>query len=647
MKVLLPKEIVKQKLDREKLTNYNALIKEEVTKLYNEGSGEFIVQDGEPYANGELHLGHLLNKTLKDFVVKYYLSIGTKVRIAFGWDCHGLPIETKAKQLEGDLLTNSRFIADKYCEIQNNTLELFGIYPTEGKFKTMDKDFIEREISLFNELQELDYIIKKDKPTWYSPTLKTVLANSEIEYKEFSDSSLFFTFNTVNDFKLLIWTTTEWTVKGNQAVCLNKEIEYVNSIEGICSKKFAIENNLSYLPIDISTLTSYFNHNNEVCPILFDDYVSDSKTGIVHICGGQGDDDFRVLIENNIVPKNVCDKEDLLEHIATYKVNEEYVFKREEYKHDYPIDWRNGDKVYKVLTEQTYLDFDLGKIKSVLKQIKLSSKDRNRLSTTIFSRKDWCISRQRQWGVKIPNSNNILDVWFDSGSTFLMYDKPVDLYIEGSDQHRGWFQSSILLAAMIERVPTKRIVTHGFILDDTRNKLSKSQGNGSSLELLYDTYNPDVLRLWVLLSDFKNDIVFSYVSVKNAGKQYFKIRNFMRYLINNLHINNYDVTTVNSDLLNKVDTLKTSINTYVDNMEFNKVVRSFIDFIHWYSSTLTEEIKNTFYESDISSSFRIKYETEFYFLSKELTKILFPILPFLSMELKQTYETLGEIITSL
>ena len=637
--ILLPKEDIPQKLNKDILKKLNINIKAKVNALYEEGVEEYIIQDGEPYANGELHLGHFLNKVLKDFAVKYYLIMGKKVKISFGWDCHGLPIENKAKYLDGDLLQNARDVANKYCEIQNNTLELFGLYPTEGKFKTMDFDFIERELILLSNLNNDGKIVKKHKPTWYSPTLKSVLANSEIEYKTFDDESIYFTFKINDDLKLLVWTTTEWTISGNQAVCLNKNISYVKTNNGlICSKKFAEENNLNYTLFDIQDINHYYNHSNELCPIIFDEYVTDEQTGIVHLCGGHGDDDFRILQNNNILPKNVCDKENLLQHTQSFKVEDCFVYNRKKYSHNYPIDWRNGDKVFKILTEQTYLDFNLDKIKSCLKEIKLSSKDRNRLSTTIFSRKDWCISRQRVWGVKIPNSDDILDVWFDSGSTFLMYDKPADLYIEGSDQHRGWFQSSIILAAMIDRLPTKKIITHGFVVDHTLNKLSKSKGNGSNLEDLYNLYNPDVLRLWVLLSDFKNDIVFSEDSVKSAGKQYFRIRNFMRYLFNNLYIYNYDESIVDIELKNKVNNLKVSIDKLVEDFELNKAVRSFIDFIRWYSSTLTEDIKNNFYEADINSDLRIKQETEFYYTLLSLNKLLFPILPFLSIEIDKACE---------
>ena len=636
--VLLPKNIISQKLNREMLNYYNCLIVNYQNDLYDNNEGkEYIIQDGPPYANGYLHIGHLLNKTLKDVLVKYKLTKGFKTRISFSWDCHGLPIENKAKGMEGNLEDNAKDIALFYSNKQKEILYDFGIYPTEDNFLTMEEDYKEREISLYNELKQNGYIYKKNKPTWYSPTLNTVLANSEIEYKKVNDESVYFKLK-LNDCWLLVWTTTEWTIPGNQAICINKDINYVLTNNNlICSESFAKDNNFEYISFDLSKCSEYLNHNNENCPILFDDYVSDDKTGIVHLCGGHGDDDFRILVENNIEPKNVCEKELLLNHIDSYKLSEEFLYKREEYFHDYPIDWRESNKVYKVLTEQTYLDFDLNKIKNCLKEIKLSSKDRTRLSSTIFSRKDWCISRQRKWGVKIPDSDDILDVWFDSGSMFTYYETPADIYIEGSDQHRGWFQSSIILASMIDEVPTKRIFSHGFVLDETGEKFSKSKIKGNFLEELYEIYNPDVLRLWVILSDYKNDVIFSENSLQNSSKQYFKIRNMLRYLLNNLHRNVHSFDNINDIIFHSINKLKIDIDNNIEtSLDYSKSMRQIIDWLSKYSSSLTEDIKNKFYTSNIDDEFRINLENEFKYILTEMVDIIYPFLSFLSIELKET-----------
>lgn len=634
--VLLPQNKITQKLDRNLLSSFCDDIKYKVEKLYSENEKEYILQDGCPYANGDLHLGHLLNKTLKDFYIKYMLMNGYKVSVRFGWDCHGLPIENKAKDMDGEFLDNCKSIALKYKEIQKKSLSLFGIFSTEEDYLTLSDDFVERELSIFNELKNNGFIFKKNKPTWYSPYLNTVLANSEIEYKDITDESLYFTFVVDKDTYFLVWTTTEWTVAGNQAVCLNPNIIYCKTKEGfVCSEKFAKENGLEYTILDINKLAHYYNHKSEKCPVLFDEFVSDTETGIVHLSGGHGDDDYNVLMKHNVEPKNAVDLNDLLKHMQEFKIPNEYVYKRTPFIHSYPIDWRLKEKVVKVLTEQTYLDFDWHKIKSVTKQVKLSSKDRTRLESMLFSRKDWCLSRQRKWGVGIPGSNDILDVWFDSGTVFSMYDKPADLYIEGTDQYRGWFQSSIIIASMINKIPTKRILSHGFVVDELGEKLSKSDGNFQYLNELYDLYNPDVMRLWVFLSDYRNEIVFSEDSVKSAGKQYFRLRNFMRYLVNNLHRETHSHESVSINLKNKLEQLKESVKKDVDAFDLNKAIRNIVNFTNDYSSYLTENKKNEFYESEMDSDIRINLENEFHFLSLELSKILFPFLPFLSTELEK------------
>jgi len=644
--VLLPKTNMEQKLNRELLPSFCLDIHSCVNELHNNNSEIFLLQDGPPYANGDLHIGHFLNKTLKDFYIKFLLTNGYKVNVRFGWDCHGLPIENKAKQNEGDLFENCKKIALSYRDKQKQTLSLFGIFPTQDDYLTLTDDFVERELNIFNHLKANGFIFKKNKPTWYSPKLKTVLANSEIEYKDITEESLYFKLKADNDVSFLVWTTTEWTVSGNQAICLNPTIQYCITYSNptdqnkaqlrmFCSEKFAIQNEIKYFLVDYNKYTHYTNHKGEQCPVLFDEFVTDSETGIVHLSGGHGDEDYNVLVKNGVEPKNVVeDVAMLLEHIDSFKVDEQYVYKRVPLTHSYPIDWRLKEKVYKVLTEQTYLDFDWTKIKQTVKQIKLSKKDRTRLESMLFSRKDWCLSRQRKWGVTIPDSNDILDVWFDSGTVFSMNEGPADLYIEGIDQHRGWFQTSIIIAAMVDTLPTKRILTHGFVVNELGEKFAKSMENYSPLEQMYQAYNPDVMRLWVLLSDYKSDVVFSEESMNSAGKQYFRIRNFVRYLVNNLHREQHDVLNVREDLQKQLKDVKEVIQKDVDAFELNKAIRNFVNFTNSYSSYLTEDIKNKFYESDINDDFRIALENEFYFLASELQKMLFSFLPFLSMEIK-------------
>lgn len=637
--ILLPKNSVEQKLNREQLPEYCKDIKKRVEELYESGTTKFILQDGPAFLNNFFHIGHFLNKTLKDFYIKYYLINGYKVEVRFGGDCHGLPIENKAKQMEGELLENCKNIALHFQKEQKKALEMFGIFFTEQNYLTMDDDFKERELKIFNKLNDGGFIYKKKKPTWYSPTLGTVLANSEIEYKDLEEEAVYFKLPGNRDTYFLVWTTTEWTLAANQAICMSPSISYCRTEDNIiCSEKFAMLNGLKYQPIDVTNYRGYYNHNKQNCSIIFDDYVTDTETGIVHLCGGHGDEDCSLLLKHGITPRNaVEDIKDLENHIATYKAPEELVYRRVKIKHSYPVDWREKNKVFKVLTEQTYLDFDWAKIKAVSKQIKLSGKDRTRLEGMLFSRKDWCLSRQRKWGVQIPDSNDILDVWFDSGTVFSMYDEPADLYLEGVDQHRGWFQSSIIIAAMVDRLPTKRILTHGFVTNEFGEKYAKSMENYTPLEQMYNEYNPDVMRLWVLFSDYKSDVVLSDDAMKSAGKQYFKLRNFMRYLVNNLHRDKHS-SDVRFELKESVRKLKESIAKYAEEFELNKAVRTLVNFTNEYSSYLSEDKKNAFYESDINGEFRIELENEFHYVATELVDVLFPFMPFLYVEIKTQLE---------
>lgn len=637
--VYLPKEDVPQKLNRDLLDSRNESIRNKVEQLYEAGSKPFIVQDGPAYLNGDLHAGHHLNKTLKDILCKQLLLDGYKVDMRLGGDCHGLPIENRVKKEGGysndeEFLRRCKEVAERFMKQHREMLYKFGIHFTTKEYLTMDDAFIKREQDIFQKLVKDGVVLKKEKPTWYSPTLKTTLANSEVVYGDVTDESVYFFFHLKEGLRLLVWTTTEWTIAGNQAVCMNPNVEYCKANGDIvCSKRYADEQRWMHEPFDVSTLTVYTDHYGNERPVLMDDFVQDDHTGIVHLCGGHGDEDFEVLIKHGIEPKNAASVDDMLYHMENYRMKEEFLHRKEDVTHSVTLDWRNGDRVIKVLTEQTYLDFDLNKIKQVLKQIKMTGRDRKRLEGMVFSRKDWCLSRQRKWGVPI-DENNILDVWFDSGTVFAMNDGPADIYIEGHDQHRGWFQSSTIIAAMMGRVPTKRIVSHGFVIDEYSRKLAKSLGNARSLEELYQEFGPDVLRLWVVLSDYTDNVTFSEDSMKSAAKQYFKARNRVRYFVNNLYRSKHSHDDVDPELKRKIQELKDTIShEVVINMSPSKAFRAIDKFLGDYSSGLTEPRKDDFYESELDVPERIALENEFHFLAQEVGKMLFPFTPFLSVEI--------------
>lgn len=291
---------VPQKLDRSTLPKWNAAIKDRVQELHSSNTGKpFILQWGPPYASSPaLHAGHLLNGTLKDILIKQHLNEGRKVEVRFGWDCHGLPIENKVKDRVGSddkelLKRECREFATKSYEGQRGDFHLFGIYSTAPDYLTMDEDYVQREKDIFNALKEAGLIVKKNKPTWYSPSLGTTLANSEIEYGDATDESVYFRVRLVWDSTgssypqppgtdLLVWTTTEWTIAGNQAVCLNSNIDYVyvGPKNFVCSRKLALENGWSFGLFDFkdpicSGFKTYLSPSGEECPILWDDFVTE------------------------------------------------------------------------------------------------------------------------------------------------------------------------------------------------------------------------------------------------------------------------------------------------------------------------------------------------------------------------------------
>lgn len=624
MQINLPKDTIPQQLDRTKLGEYNDWTRRYFSALNTLNDEPYILQDGPPYANNDFHLGHLLNKTLKDVQVKHQILNGKKVKFQFGFDCHGLPIELRAN---GDL-NECVNIVDKYSKSQTQTANKFGIFGYGDPYFTMDNHFKTNVWYCFDVLRKTGGIYKDKKIVWYCPKLGTVLANSQLVYKDVKCDVIY----PILD-KFIVYTTTEWTLAANQALCLNPNIVYVETLEGlICSRKFATENDIKYFTVLDVLPTSYIGVDGSTKPILFDDFVTEQTgTGIVHLCGGHGQIDFDVLRKNNIAPQLVADDlSELNAHIDSYKF-EGSVFKREEITHSYPFEERTEFPVFQVLSNQYFVRIDREKVISQVKSIKMSNKNRDKLSSYILERPEWCVSRQRKWGIPIPNSDDVLDVWFDSGCVFLLNNEPADLYIEGSDQYRGWFQSSVILSSLGGRQCTKQIFSHGFIIDEFKEKLSKSKGNFVALDELYDKYNPDVLRLWICLSDFKNDVVFSESSIHNATRQYFKIRNWLRYLKNNIYsVENNSVCDVQFDSLNKL------VAELYSAFEYRKAFDVIFNYLQKYSSSLSEDVKNQFYESDLKSEFRLKMEREFQLVLDNTLTLLYPILPFLVSELLTT-----------
>lgn len=650
-------------------------------RLSQNNPGEiFVLHDGPPYANGSLHIGHALNKILKDIINRYQLLQGRKVRYVPGWDCHGLPIELKVLQQMKpaerqnltplDLRHKARDFALKTVDEQRQSFKRYGIWGDwEHPYLTLKPEYEAAQIGVFGEMVLKGYIYRGLKPVHWSPSSKTALAEAELEYPEDSEGrpahtsrSLYAAFQMTNlgsavrsllspflpDLGVAIWTTTPWTIPANLAVSVNPELTYaVVEVEAdslpISTKYLIVAADLvERLSTTLSTnLTvkatvpgkdlehSTYRHplfDRESPIVIGGDYVTtDSGTGLVHTAPGHGDEDYKVGQRYGLALLSPVDADgnftqeagqfaglnvlgDGNQAVIDALSQARSLLKEEPYVHKYPYDWRTKKPTIYRATEQWFAsvegfrDAAVGAIASVTW---IPAQGENRITPMVADRSDWCISRQRSWGVPIPvfydletnepllneetiayvqaiiaekgsdvwwemsveellpesyrhngrsyrKGTDTMDVWFDSGSSWAAVAKqrpdlqyPADIYLEGSDQHRGWFQSSLLTSVATNGIaPYKTVLTHGFTLDEQGRKMSKSLGNvidpsivieGGKNQKEEPPYGADVLRLWVSSVDYSSDVPISKNILKQMGDVRNKIRNTARFLLGNLH----------------------------------------------------------------------------------------------------------------
>ena len=628
----------------------------EKMKNNRKGAPSFTLHDGPPYANGHIHIGHALNKVLKDIIVKYHYFDGKSVRYVPGWDCHGLPIEqkveekigsTKKKELPKSKLRElCRAHASRFIDIQREEFKQLGVIADwENPYLTMDFKF---EANIYRELCAIakqGLLVQRSKPVYWSWAAQTALAEAEVEYEDKTSPSIYVAFKHEElDASVIIWTTTPWTLPSNTGIALNGEEEYVlTSDKFIVAKKLynsLIENEVisgdiveSVCPKELENSHAINPLNGRQSKIILGEHVEmDAGTGAVHTAPGHGEDDYKVGLQYGldvIMPVDAYGKYDqTIVREKLFKDTEKYlglhVFKanelileelgdallsRVDIRHSYPHCWRTHKPIIFRATKQWFISIDdeYGKEQKTLRENALKVVEdltfypewgRNRLKSMLDGRPDWCISRQRDWGVPIaffrnkktdeivfdekvlnytamifeqkgcdawydleisellyPGSGlnpddlektmDILDVWFDSGSTqnavlrSRNYDAgtfPADMYLEGSDQHRGWFQSSLLTTlASQEIAPFKSILTHGFTVDEKGEKMSKSKGNVVAPDKVMKQYGTEILRLWVAMSDYQSDLKISDNILKQMAEQYRKIRNTARFLLANVN----------------------------------------------------------------------------------------------------------------
>ena len=741
-----------EKLQREKWEEMDLYNK---VREKNKGKTPFILHDGPPYANGNIHIGHAMNKILKDFVNRYKMMSGYDMIYIPGWDTHGLPIEQAVTNSGVDRKSMSkadfRALCEKYAYEQiekqmQGFKELNVLADWEHPYITLQKEMEARQIEVFDEMAKKGLIFKGLKPVYWSPSSESALAEAEIEYHDRKDSSIYVAFPVVegNDTvnvgdNLVIWTTTPWTLPCNTGIAISDKFDYAkvlvndkyyivaNELLEDLAKEFGWEN---YEVVNVFTGDKFagvkYKHvfMDRVAPVVDGFHVTlDAGTGLVHIAPMYGADDFIIGKEYNLEMINGIDDQGVLNELSgpfnglffedankavTVKLDELGVLLKLKFiTHSYPHDWRTKKPIIFRATKQWFCSID--KIRDELlneleNNVKFHTEwGKKRLYNMIHDRGDWCISRQRVWGVPIPifynedgseivdydvmmhvadlfrkygsnvwfekeakdllpegytnpaspNGNftkeeDIMDVWFDSGSTWngvlieqgLPY--PSDMYLEGSDQYRGWFNSSLICGvAVTGKAPYKELVSHGFTLDGKGNKMSKSLGNVIVPADMVRLHGSDILRLWVASTDYTEDVRISDDLIKQVKESYRKIRNTYKFMLGNLKDFDYtkdsikyeDMPYYDKYMMNELNKFTKNVLEEYNNYNFQnvyKLVNNFVSFT--LSNFYLDFTKDILYIEKADSLVRRSVQTVLYNILNNEVKLLAPILPYTSEE---------------
>lgn len=710
----------------------------------------FVLHDGPPYANGDIHMGHALNKVLKDMIVRYKSMSGYHAPYVPGWDTHGLPIETaltKNKKVNRKAMSVAEFrqLCEEYAleqiDRQREQFKRLGVRGDwENPYITLTKEYEAQQIKVFGEMAKKGYIYKGLKPVYWSPSSESALAEAEIEYHDKRSPSIYVAFKVkegndvlVGDEKIVIWTTTPWTIPANLGITVHADLEY--SVVKVKDNKFVVASGL----LD-QLVTELEWENHEVVKtfkgqaidgilakhpiyerdslVMCGEHVTlDAGTGCVHTAPGHGEDDYIVgqkygldvlcpVDDKGVMTAEAPGFEGLFYDEANKPITEKLkevgaLLKLNFITHSYPHDWRTKKPVIFRATAQWFAsikDFRDQLLTAINEVEWLPNWGETRLYNMVRDRGDWCISRQRAWGVPIPifygedgepiitdetidhvstlfrehGSNiwfewetidllpkgftspsspngtftremDIMDVWFDSGSShqavLLERDdlqRPADLYLEGSDQYRGWFNSSLSTSvAVTGKAPYKGVLSHGFVLDGEGRKMSKSLGNVVVPNDVMKQLGADILRLWVASVDYQSDVRVSDNILKQVSEVYRKIRNTFRFLLGNLHDFNPSEHTISYDDLPEVDKyMLVKLNDCIskvrkgyDSYQFSTVYHTLNNFCTVELSSFYMDIaKDILYIEPMNSQTRRSVQTVMYETVVALAKLVSPIL---------------------
>ena len=730
----------------------------------------FLLHDGPPYANGDIHLGHSVNKILKDITIKYKTLSGFDAPYVPGWDCHGLPIELNVEKKHGK---NSELVKNKesfqkackeYAETQINKqlddfkrLGVFGDW--ENSYKSLDPKFEADIVRSLGIIYKEGHLEKGEKPVHWCQDCGSSLAEAEVEYIDKTSKSIdvafkvdetsidkvkdLFNIKEADEISFVIWTTTPWTIPSNVAVCINPEFKYslikmnnkfyviafemVDHCKERWKQKFDVISTTEGKKLSDIYLIHPFLERKSV--LLHGDHVTtETGTGCVHTAPAHGMDDHLICKKNNIDTINSLnnkaffkDELDFIAGLPAIKADPLIVEKLQEhnaliniedYHHSYPHCWRHKTPLIFTSTPQWFISMKKNNlIKDALKDIKNVNWEPSwgfqRIESMLSDRPDWCISRQRNWGVPItlvvhkdtgeihPDQKDLfekfaqviekdgisawdklnledfiddheeyiktsdsLDVWFDSGVThFAVSSKRFgnkvisDLYLEGSDQHRGWFQSSLLTSiAMNNSAPYKTVLTHGFVVDEQGRKQSKSLGNVVSPQKVWDSLGADILRLWVASTDFRSEMVASDEILKRTSDQYRRIRNTFRFILGNLSDFNdknkvefNDQVELDKWIINETKILQKEITALYESYSYHKATQKIHNFcVNELGGIYLDIVKDRLYTCKNDSLARRSCQTSLDFILNVLVRLIAPILSYTAEEIWQTSNRLND-----
>ncbi len=726
----------------------------ELLRKKSKGRPKFILHDGPPYANGNIHMGHVLNKILKDIVVKFNSMKGNDAPYVPGWDCHGLPVEhqlfKELKMTKSDIdqvaFRNKAYkYAMKYVKIQRDEFKRLGIFGDwENPYLTLDTKYEAGIMRSFAALVKKGFVYKGLKPVNWCATCETALAEAEVEYANHNSHSVFVRFKLVSeDAYFVIWTTTPWTLLANVAIAVHPTLDYV-LVSTRYGKLYLMKDRLDAVMNAVGEnefkviktikgktlegLQAKHPFIERISKIVLADYITTEEgTGCVHIAPGHGEADYitgkkyklptimpidsKGKVDDSVPEfKGLGIKEASLSIIEKLKASKGLLASGE-ITHSYPHCWRCKNPIIFRATEQYFMGVDInnlrGKMLSLIKKVKwIPAGGIERISSMVKLRPDWCLSRQRYWGVPIPafycvkckellldakviehvagivekegsnayfikdtkelipsgtkckkcktgefiKEKDIVDVWFESGVSHQAVLKPeklypADLYLEGSDQHRGWFQTALITGAAIDGIaPYKTVLTHGFVVDGTGKKMSKSLGNVISPQDVMKTHGADILRLWVASSDYSTDVRLSDEILKRLSDSYRKIRNTLRYLLSNLY--DYDASKkldykklleVDRWALARTKGLLDKVNDAYATYNFHVVYRSIYEFSTVFlSSIYLDVLKDRMYTFGVDSTERRSGQTAMYEIASALIRMLEPLIPFTAEEAWQS-----------